>query len=256
MLVTQTLTSGVIVRQDYRNNVRFVMFETPFDEWRYATHGGTAFVVIFRGRPFAITCKHVRKDFAWKQVALTDEKFGMDVAGLQAVYYATNPSQSAEGSDILDIVVIQFSPDVKASFFGDTAYLYEDGTIGSGNKGDKLQVNGVLKDLTVIDGDKIAPKFGRLDFDDFGNNSADPVLRSAFAEFAAPKFQTLTGLSGSPVFDLTTERLCGVVVRGSLTGVDATIHYVDIYDVTQILTAIVEEKPYANYKKTVLQPIC
>ena len=122
-------------------------------------------------------------------------------------------------------------------------------------KRDKLQVNGVLKDLTVIEGDKIAPNFGRLDFEDFGNNSADPALRSAFARFDAPKFQTLTGLSGSPVFNLTTKRLCGVVVRGNLTGADARIHYVDIYDVTQILTAIVEEKPYANYKKTVLQAV-
>jgi len=38
---TQELSTGVIVHQDFRNGVRFVMFSTGFDDREYATHGGT-----------------------------------------------------------------------------------------------------------------------------------------------------------------------------------------------------------------------
>ena len=45
MMVTQTLASGVAVRQDFTKAVRPVFFQTEFEEWLYATHGGTLFIV-------------------------------------------------------------------------------------------------------------------------------------------------------------------------------------------------------------------
>jgi hypothetical protein len=41
MIVTQTLASGLTVRQDFSRAVRPVFFQTEFEEWLYATHGGT-----------------------------------------------------------------------------------------------------------------------------------------------------------------------------------------------------------------------
>ena len=40
MKVEQRLSSGLMVRQDVRQAVRFVMFETGVEGWDYATHGG------------------------------------------------------------------------------------------------------------------------------------------------------------------------------------------------------------------------
>jgi hypothetical protein len=49
MIVTQTLASGLIIQQDFSNAVRPVFFQTDLEEWQYATHGGTLFIVQFRG---------------------------------------------------------------------------------------------------------------------------------------------------------------------------------------------------------------
>jgi hypothetical protein len=47
-------------------------------------------------------------------------------------------------------------------------------------------------------------------------NELDEILREAYAEFADPEFTEVTGLSGSPTFDATLNRLAGMVVRGAL----------------------------------------
>jgi hypothetical protein len=36
------------------------------------------------------------------------------------------------------------------------------------------------------------------------------------AEFKDPEFASVTGISGSPVFDVTANALCGMVVRGGM----------------------------------------
>jgi hypothetical protein len=41
------------------------------------------------------------KDFSWKQLVITDAKFGSQVAGLKSVFYASRPTGEAEGSDVL-----------------------------------------------------------------------------------------------------------------------------------------------------------
>jgi hypothetical protein len=48
---TQVLASGLAIRQDYSQAIRAVFFETDHEEFIYATNGGTAFIVNFRGRP-------------------------------------------------------------------------------------------------------------------------------------------------------------------------------------------------------------
>src|SRR6266852_9221072 len=72
MKITQTLRSGIALQQDFRDSVRFVMFETGLEGWEYATHGGTAFVVNFHGKLFGLTCRHCFGDFDWRQLSLTE----------------------------------------------------------------------------------------------------------------------------------------------------------------------------------------
>jgi hypothetical protein len=69
MMRTQTLDSGLIIRQD-----RPVFFRTALEDFQYATHGGTLFLVSVRGRAHGLTCQHVFQDFAIEQLFITREK--------------------------------------------------------------------------------------------------------------------------------------------------------------------------------------
>ncbi|MGD9979561.1 MAG: hypothetical protein AB7H66_03235 [Hyphomonadaceae bacterium] len=249
--ITQRLSSGLTIRQHFGDSVRFLMFETDVPGWEYATHGGTAFVVNYRGKFFGIMCKHCLGDFTWRQLALTDQRFGRDLAGLKAIYYPSNPSGAAVDSDILDIAVVRFSDDVGADFFKDRAYIVDLETVTTSNLGDQLRVNGALKDESRIGDDTITPIFALLDFRDIGATSSDVAIREAEAMFKDVEFQRLTGLSGSPVFNLTQRKLCGVMVRGTLVGGHARMRYIDFADVMELLKAIDNGTLQANYNRTI-----
>jgi hypothetical protein len=177
---SQTLATGIYIRQDFHDCVRIVLYETGDEQWRHATHGGTAFVVVFRGRPFAFTCRHVLQDFEWRQLVITNTKLGRKIARLQSVAYATQPEGAAEETDIIDIVVIECAPDVTATFFKDTAYILDSGTAATSQRDDQLYVAGVLKEKLNI-GDVVTPGFCSLEFIDSGEDSFDPTLRKARA---------------------------------------------------------------------------
>jgi len=219
--------------------------------WRYATHGGTAFVVDYAGRHYAITCEHVRGDFDWKQLLLTDAKFGKEAARLKSINRPSDPTGGAVGSDILDLVVIEFIDGVGANVFGNTAYILDEGTVGSSRVGDALVVNGALKDPSNIDDTKITPVFARLEFTDCGVTTSDPAIRQGVARYVDAEFARVTGLSGSPVFNTTTGRLCGVVARGDMRGGDATIYYIDIFDVMKVVEGVRVGASQVNYNKVV-----
>jgi hypothetical protein len=123
MRVTQTLASGTIIRQDFRTSARFVFFDTGNEDWQYATHGGTMFVVVYKGTPYGLTCRHVLKDFSWHQLVVTDQRQGRAVAGLGSIAYPSQPKDEAIDTDLLDVVVIQFSADVGVGFFKDAPYV-------------------------------------------------------------------------------------------------------------------------------------
>ena len=254
MKVYQQLASGISIRQDFRDCVRFVMYETGYEKWMYATHGGTAFVVNFRGIPYGITCRHILGDFGWKQLVITDTKYGTNMAGIRAIRYPSEPLKHAQESDILDVAVIQFSDDIDLSFFGDSAYRIDTGTIGTSSTGDSVLVYGALKEKSAIVDEEIRPIFAYLEFSDAGSSSNDVALRKAQSQFQDLEFESLTGLSGSPVFNSTSEKLCGMIVRGGMIDGSAIIRFVDFYDILQILTAISDRCPSTRYTKTIKRP--
>lgn len=248
MLVNQTLESGTLIRQDFRDAVRFVMFETGYEGFDYATHGGTLFVVVFRGRPYGVTCAHVKGDFEWRQLVVTDSKFGRAFAQPSAIYRPSSPTEHAVDSDVLDLAIIEFVGDVGPAFFGDTTYILDRGTVASSARGEQLYVNGAFKSESEILDSAIKPQFGLLEFQDDGLYGSDLVLRRAIARFQPRTFQSLTGLSGSPVFNISQGRLAGVVSRGSLTGDDAVMHYIDINHVHRMVVAIANGEKEARYR--------
>jgi hypothetical protein len=222
MRITQQLSTGITVRQDFRDSVRFVMFQTDVQGWEYATHGGTAFIVNFRGKPLGLTCRHVLRDFYWGQLAITAAKFGRkgsQFAALKSLAYPSGPRGEAVGTDILDVAIMEFADDVGADFFTDPPYIIDDNTWGTSNEGDGLLVNGALKEKSDLSEQPVvSPVFCLLEFRDCGATSPDPLLREAYAEFHEPQFSSVTGISGSPVYNSTANKLCGMVVRGALAG--------------------------------------
>jgi hypothetical protein len=191
-------------------------------------------------------------DFEWRQLALTDRKFGKKIAGIRSINYPSAPSGHASESDVLDIAIVEFSDDVGPSFFRGSAYVLDDGTIGTPAIGNDLVVNGLFKDSTTIIDSVISPTFGLIEFTDQGAPGFDLALRRAEGRYVNPQWTSLTGFSGAPVFDVSAGRLAGMVVRASMPARDhAVLHYVDIVDIREALRAVANGTMQANYNKTV-----
>ena len=249
MRISQTLSSGITITQDFRDCVRFVMFETEFKGWEYATQGGTLFIVNVNSQILGITASHVFGDFEKSQIAVTNTKFGEHIAGISAIYSPSKPTLDAAGTDITDIAAIRFSPNIDSSYFSDTSYILDDNTSGTSRVGDHLVVHGNIKEKTMIDDRVIAPVFGTLDLKDQGPSSYDPVLREASGTVTNPEFSSITGLSGSPLLNLTRKKLCGMVIRGSLLQGVCKLFYIDVFDILEVLSAIQTGNTSATYKK-------
>jgi hypothetical protein len=149
MKVQQRLASGTIIVQDFRTSVRFPIFETSYAEWLYATNGGTLFLVAFCGQVFGLTCCHVLNGFEWPRLRITEAKFGKMFAPIQSLVYPSSPKGDAVDTDILDIAVVEFAPEVTPTFFPDPPYVLDAGTCGTANIGDVLYVNGALKENPI-----------------------------------------------------------------------------------------------------------
>lgn len=251
MQVAHVLSSGIQLSQDFKDSVRFAVFQTGIEGWEYASHGGTVFVVVLQGRVLALTCRHVIQDLDWRGLSITEKKFGQSLARPKSLHYPSGLREYAVDSDIADLAVIQFADDIGAGFFKDSPYILDDNTIGTSRDGDILLVNGNLKYSSDLSGPAIRPSFALLELRDVGAASADAVLRQAYAEFDNPSFGSIAGCSGAPVFNVTTERLCGMALRGTLTSGTCTLWYLDIFDIMKVLAAVVDESAATAYKKMV-----
>lgn len=178
---------------------RFVMFETEVEEWPIGTHGGTAFVVVFEGKPYALTARHVAGDFAWNQLCILDCRLGRNIAGMKAVYHAGQTYGAAAETDLSDLQVIEFADHIGAAWFGEAIYNLDEPSMSRAEQGDALVIYGALKEKsTIIDGD-ISPVFASLGFEDDGPSEYDPTLRTCIGQWEGVEFTTVTGMSGAPV---------------------------------------------------------
>jgi hypothetical protein len=246
---TQLLASGLTIRQDFCEAVRFVFFETGFAEATYATHGGTAFVVNYRGCCYGLTAQHVRQDFDWAQLVISDTKIGKRKAPIRAVFYPSTPREEAIGSDVMDVTLIQFIDQISPDFFQGSAYVVDSKTVASSKNGHSLLVAGALKEKSEIL-DNIAPGYCLLQFTDTGPVGSDPALRQAVGRYANRQFESITGLSGAPVYDEICNALCGMVLRGGSDGELWRVRFLDIFDIMQLLEAAHTGKPEIYYRKT------
>jgi hypothetical protein len=133
-------------------------------------------------------------------------------------------------------------------------YVLDENTVATSNVGDDLSVVGVLKEKSAIEENTITSGYCFLQMRDGGPQSHDPILRRAWASFSNPEFTTVTGISGAPVFDEAQKRLCGMVVRGGMTGDTCEVLYVDAFDIVRLIEAVHAGAESAYYMKSMSIP--
>lgn len=221
--------------------IRPVFFQTDLDDFLYATHGGTLFLISFQGCSYALTCRHVFQDFPKGRLFITQEKQaqkGSKPAPVEGVVYPSSPRDGAVGTDIEDICLVEFAEDIPKDFFKGSEFVIDDGTVATAQEGHELFIPGVLKDKTVFDPPDIRMGYCQLRLRDVKPATSDPILRTAYGEFGNDEIGSVVGVSGAPVFDVTANRLCGMVVRGGMQGRRCTLQYIDIFDIMRLLEGV------------------
>ena len=241
--------------------VRPVFFQTDYEAFLYATDGGTLFLVRFKGKIFGVTARHVftGNGFEPNRLFVTQEKYarkGTLPAPVTGIYYPSAPRGAALGSDVGDICIIEFDDGMAHDFFMASPFDMDSLPFGTSEVRHALVIYGVLKEKTIIihaDGGRgdIDIAYCQLEYFDATMTTRDAVLRAASAEFRDPPFTSITGISGSPVYDKTAGRLCGMVVRGGMTGAKSDIRFVDIVDITKLLEGISSGATDIDYEKIV-----
>jgi hypothetical protein len=170
--------------------------------------------------------------------ARTELKPGPVSAKVQNLGFAVNLGGAAASSDFGDLCVIEFADDLAPDFFGGTEYHIASNTVRTSKPGNDLFAIGISKEMSRLlptpDGN-IARCL--LPLRDRGITS-DPLLRRASARYEGTEFQTLTGMSGAPVFDLTEGAPCGMVMRGSFRNALCEVRYADIHDIIRLIEAV------------------
>ena len=236
------------VPREIADSVRFVCFETHLEDFRLATNGGTAFVVRYKGTPFAITCRHVLSGFDVDELVITDARFGRRVAGVRGMYYPGNLKDDVEDSDLDDICVIAFHKH-DGDFF-DGAYNIDRLAAATSEPANRLIATGFLKQKSSISPPNIFAGLCFLQFTDAGVAAFDHTLRRGLATYSNPSFDSISGMSGAPVYNLNSRALCGMVARGGIQSDGAcTMYFIDIFDIIQFLDAVSAGSDKVSYLK-------
>jgi hypothetical protein len=226
------------MQQDIKAAVRMALFQSDFEEWPYS-FGGTLFIVNFKGRCYGLTCYHVIGNEGANHLFVPADHIpaiGATHAPIRGVARVKDRE-----SEIQDIAVISFTDDISPEFFGGTAYVVDQSTVGTSDAAHRLKVYGFLSTRTYVDYDAKSIMVGYCDlqFHDLGRTSSDPFIRQALATYVRHNLDSLDGISGAPVFDETTRRLCGMAVRAGLNDQGkATLWYIDISHIVRLVEAV------------------
>jgi len=227
--------------------VRQVLFHTGLEDYTYSC-AGSMFVVVFQGRCYGLTCKHVigvgGVDYLFVAPEQAPEK-GVRPASVGGVALIGDFD-----SDLQEIAIIWFSDEIGPEFFGGTAYTIGPDTVGPSSTGNSLKVHGFLNEKSRVDYEAKSITGGCCDlqFHNVGATSSDPFIRQALATYVGHNFSSLDGISGAPVFDETEGRLCGMVVRAGLNELGGSvIWYIEVSHVIQVLEAVHAGSSRLNY---------
>jgi hypothetical protein len=238
------------VPKEIAESVRFVCFETHLEDFRLATNGGTAFVVRYKGTPFAITCRHVLHGFNIDDLVITNARLGRKVAGVRGIYHPRPLNGDVEGSDLDDVCVIAFHEHDNEFF--DCIYDLDRLSAATSEPANRLIVTGFLKQKSSINPPYIFAGLCFLQFTDAGVAAFDRTFRRRLATYFKPNFDSISGMSGAPVYNVDSRAVCGMVARGGIQGDGVcTIYFIDIFDIMQFLDAIASGSNKVSYVRDI-----
>ena len=148
---------------------------------------------------------------------------------------------------------MEFAKEIGPDFFGGSPYILDCNTVTTSKIGNSLIIHGVLKEPTDLSSRPAAIGFCALEFTDAGAVPSHQLFRKAVSKFSNTLFNELSGISGSPVFDLTKGSLCGMVMRGGMNSShECTIRYADVFDLMKFLDGVLSGGAVVDYKKPII----
>jgi hypothetical protein len=167
-------------------------------------------------------------------------------AKIQHIGYAGRLGGGAVGTDLGDVCVLEFADDLAPDFFGGEELSVEFESVARTESGHDLIALGFLKEKSWL-----LPPGGHFDFHGLPlrdrGPSSDPFLRRASARYEGTDLQTITGMSGGPVFNLTQNALCGMTLRGGLADGRCVVYYLDAYHILRMLEATRDRRRVVMY---------
>src|SRR4051812_3409538 len=112
---TQTLASGLVIRQDVPAAVRPVFSQTEFKEFLYSTLRSVVHCFsLFRGETYGLTCRHAFRDFAIDRCSLRrrNSQQGRQSGSHQRHLLFVRSCRWRGCTDIEDVGVIEFANDI------------------------------------------------------------------------------------------------------------------------------------------------
>ena len=257
--VEHQLSSGIRVQQDVFLATRFVQFSTEYDDWPVATHGGTAFIVEYKSRWFAVLARHVfgkrnAERFYFKDLLMFTKNSGESCIPLKVVRgVGVQPLPGRTKEDLgnigdMAVVEVETRPDEITD-----RYIMDANTICDTKPGNSLKIFGFLKSGSQIevDGDDVTTfsQPCRLGLECVPTSSSAEELYSAKGDYNPSSPPDLAGISGGPVYNVSQSALCGIVLRAgiNLSTKQVTAHFIGVDHVTHLLDAIISEKNVAKY---------
>lgn len=251
MLNNQVLTSGILIRQNIETAIRLPVFDSHIDDFPFWTHGGSVVLLSYLGKIYGITCRHIRGDgehaAKWSDLFIPVRKASKTAIAIGGCFSASQAWGHAVDSDIHDVAILTFGEDVNADTFGGAPYILDPNTICRSSTNDDLLVHGTLKERTLLTLEEAATTYCHLGCTDSGVRLSDATLRSAEARLDV-QFNSVAGISGGAVYNITQRALCGMVVRGGLTGAVLSVHYLDIHHVVKMIQSVQSGNPTVHYR--------
>ncbi len=233
--------------KDIKRAVRMVLFANESEEYPYTSYGGTLFIIRYNGKFYALTCKHVFQEYTINELIVFREsqpKKGSLSAQIKEM------GLFAGDDELRDLAVIEFDNDIAPDYFGNDFFDLNAQSIELSEVAQSLKVYGYIREKINIDHEAKSIKVLWVDLQmhDSGAASEDHFIRRAQATWPNSPFKSVAGLSGAPMVSGSVGRLCGMVVRGNMSGDAATLWFIDVFHILKALEAFCRRDPRLSYE--------
>lgn len=235
------------------HSVRFPLFFTGIEDYPFATNVGAVFLVKVGKTPIAILPKHILKTFHLRDLRITSSLTVFNSVGVEDAYQFNGYKEATRATDIEDILVAFFPEFVTPSDF-ETIFPFEFMDAAPVQDGDEVVTYGFNRDNSILTKEEVRIHQVVVEAIVTPKKSADFTLRECVGTFnlepEGDKLKSVTGLSGSPVFNRRSGLCCGLTTRGGITeNGEIILRFVESFDLIRIINAAVSGADFVEYEK-------